>query len=109
MSEIRRVKSAAKISIWTITGIAFFLYILLYGIARTSGDLVNMQNVNFPADNGVRAAVDDWRDIRTTLSGNSTMLRAAEFCRQHKPLALETVFWPLCKLESSLWRVYGKR
>lgn len=85
--------------------IALTLYLVSYGILRTSGTLVNVYSPLDPVRNGSRAHRMEWRDISVNLAADkSVMLGVVEQLRGRVPQVLEATYWPLRELEFAFWK-----
>lgn len=89
--------------------IVLTLYVTLYGVLRSSGQLMNIYNPLDPAGNGIKASVMEWRDISAKLAAEKhVLLGVFEQVRNGWPQVLEGVFWPLRELEFAFWKATGR-
>ena len=95
------MKKTAKVAVICVS--LFICYIAGYAYFRLSGDIVYFQNKAEISGPEVKAPIDPWMEINSQMANDSdsNFYKIIAFAGRAKPPVLNTVFWPLRRLESA--------
>lgn len=83
------------------------LYFGVYLFARNHGDIVHIENLGSKTGRTIQAQPPEWIEIQIGIAEDAGSVPLAFSVRlaKAKPWILNTVFWPLRKLETIYWNI----